>query len=149
MVFLLHALTLLFLILPITAGAATLLIFKSGDNDLRVRSMADFLLKNDHITQDLPYQTAQADLNGDGVNETIFRQISAGCEMRADCLHLIAGISAEKTPILITSLKARKVGMADEKAYGVRDLFVYNRQHDDFTYETFAWNPRKPGYAPK
>lgn len=149
MVFLFRALTLFCFLFPLSAHAAAPLIFKTADNDLRVRNLADFLSKGGHLVPNTTYQTARVDLNGDGVEETIFRQTPAGCEARADCPHLIAGISAEKSPVLITSLKARKIGMADEKAYGVRSLFVYNRQSDDFAYEIFAWNPHKPGYDPK
>lgn len=150
MVFLFRPLFILgLLILPSATQAAQPLIYKSGDTDLRIRNQAAFLLDNGHLDKNLPYETARVDLNGDGISETIFRQTPTGCAVRAECPHIIAGTSPEKAPVLIATLEARKIGIAGEKAYGVHSLFVYNRQSDDFAYEIFVWNPRKPAYEPK
>lgn len=151
MVFLLRLCALLLaLILPAAAyAAAPLLIFSENAQDIRTRSLAGFLLENSYLSSDAPYQTASADLNDDGIEEIVFRQGVSACEIRADCSYVIAGLTAAKQPVVIASIRARKIGIADEKAYGVRKLFVYNSQHNDFAYEILAWNPRHAAFGPQ
>lgn len=148
MVFLLRPLILLLTIFALPAQAASPLLFRKNITDIRIRSVAGFLIEKGHLDGRAPYQVASVDLNNDGVNEFLFFQPTTGCEARADCSYLVAGLSSAKAPVLIAAIKARKIGIADEKVYGVHSLFVYNQQSNDFAYETFVWSPRLAGYGP-
>lgn len=143
----LAAITLLLAIMaPPPARADQPLIFRAGDPDIRLRDMISSLTESKALKDGMNYDTASIDLNGDGVNEVVFRGMNPGCETRADCSFVVAGLSRRK-PSLLGSFPARKVGISQEKVYGVTKLIVYNDQDNDFAYQLFYWNPYSEVFA--
>ncbi len=148
MVFLLRIFALLPLFL--TAAAPTLmadtpLIFKSNPQDLRTRQIEEFLIKGGILPGGQNFQIAKIDLNRDGIDETIFRHAPTGCEDKADCLHVIGGVSA-RAPAHIATIRARKIGISPENAYGVAKILVYNQKQNDFQYIIYVWNPKTSSF---
>jgi len=133
---------------PALAGqiGQTPLIYTPVGDDLRVRSITEFLLNTKRIDSQIPFDMAETDLNGDGVEEVIFRQQPSGCEARADCLFLITGVSRKK-PALLGTIHARNIGIAEEKSYGVKKILVYNQKQNDFRYITYAWDPYQSSFT--
>lgn len=143
MVFLLRGMALLtfsLIAFPAASFADTPLIFKDGAQDLRTRQIEDFLVTGGILPAEKTLETAKIDLNRDGIDETIFRHAPEGCENTADCLYVIAGLAARQ-PVHIASIRARKIGISSENAYGVRQILVYNQKQNDFQYITYVWNP--------
>ena len=137
---------LLVLTIPVSARADQPLIFRANDPDIRLRDMISALTESKDLEAGKIYDTASIDLNGDGVNEVVFRGMRPGCETRADCSFVVAGLSRRKTSLL-GSFPARKVGISQEKVYGVTKLIVYNDQDNDFAYQLFYWNPYSQVFA--
>jgi len=133
--------------LPALAGQP--LIFRSKVKDVREQSVLDYLAGLRWLDQKLPFTMAGTDLNGDGVDEWIIRQdISPTCESDASCQYLVVGLT-EREPVLLGDFAARKVGIADEKQYGVRNLLVYNEKNDDFAVKTYVWTPAEAAFRPQ
>lgn len=136
----------LLLCTPAIAGEP--LIFRDSTRDLREQSIVDHLLSVQALYADDPIKIATFDLNGDGVDEWIVRQDSVGCESNANCSFAIAGLSRKK-PVFLGSFAGRKIGIADEKLYGVRKIVVYDNKNNDFASTVYAWNPQKSAYKPE
>lgn len=128
--------------------AAEPLIFRGEARDVRERTVLTLLENLGKRTKDTPFSMAAVDLNGDGVNEWIYKDIKTGCEAGADCAFSIIGLS-QKEPTLLANINAGKIAVSDEKLYGVRKLLVYNQKNDDFTYQTFAWTPLQMTFTPE
>ncbi len=144
--FFLFALT-FFLILP--AFAAQPLIFRPSVKDAREQSVLDYLTLIRRFDPSTPFTIATIDLNGDGVNEWIVRQdLTPTCETNASCRYDVVGLN-EKQPELLGAFTARKVGISDEKQYGVRNLLVYNEKNDDFAFKTYIWTPAEAAFRPR
>lgn len=139
---------LLAILFSLPAFAGEPLIFRESVRDAREESVLTFLKTQKDFVPQSPYAIATTDLNGDGVDEWIVRQEVTGCESRADCLYFIAGLS-EKTPTLLGQIAARKIGIADEKLYGVRKLFVYNNPQNDFDSLLYVWTPSRAAFGPE
>ena len=146
MVFLIRLALLLLIFAPVKGFAAQPLIYAPLSDDLRLKSIASFLLESGALAADLPYDVAPADLNNDGIDEMIFRQQSTACETRSNCIYLVAGVS-RKQPILLATFKARKIGISEEKSYGVKKILVYDEKQNDFQYITYVWDPYKSSFA--
>ena len=143
----------LFLILltvtPLAAFASAPLAYRSETKDAREESAFDMLLERGKFVANLPYQVAAKDLNDDGVDEWIFRQDrESGCEANLNCRYFIVGLS-ERTPVLLGDITAKKIGVSDEKAYGVRRLYVYNDKNDDFAFSRYVWVPQNGAFLPQ
>lgn len=142
MIFIARFLFALMLLFTSAAQAAQPLIFKSSTSDIRALSVLTFLQEAHGFTPAIPYGIAAIDLNNDGVDEWIVRQDKPGCVQDANCPFFVVGLS-QKKPRLLGDVSARKIGITDEKSYGVSHLVVYNDPNDDFTYKSYSWDPFK------
>lgn len=152
MVFLLRLLPLaLCLFIPTVsayaAGEAPL-IYRDIPADLRIREIAGFLEKSGVLMPGARTEVALIDLNVDGINEAVFRQIDPACEETSDCLHILAGVS-NKQPVLLGTFRARKIGISGENSYGVKKVLVYNQKQNDFRYITYGWNAFTSSFDPE
>lgn len=139
----------LILFLTAPAFAAQPLTFRSSVKDAREQSVLDYLTLIRRFDPGLPYSMAAIDLNGDGVSEWIVRQeISPACEADASCRFEVVGLN-EKEPELLGAFTARKIGISDEKQYGVRNLLVYNEKNNDFAFKTYIWTPAEAAFRPR
>ena len=135
--------------LPTASHAEEPLVYRDHPKDAREESVLDYLKLIKRYDPALPLGMAAVDLNGDGVDEWIIRQVtSASCETAANCPYVVAGLS-DKEPALLGEFPARKVGIADEKLYGVRKLLVYNEKNNDFAFKTYVWTPAETAFRPK
>lgn len=134
--------------LSLSALAAEPLIFRDQARDVREKSVLVFLEELDLRKKDAPFSMAAIDLNGDGVDEWIYKEDEMGCEARTDCAFTLIGLS-DKRPALLGSMKAGKIAISDEKLYGVRKLLVYNEKNDDFVYQTYVWTPPEMAFTPE
>lgn len=151
MVFLLRfILPILFLTAPILPAhaAGESLIYGNISTDIRIRETLGFLQNSGVLPQGVAPSIARVDLNGDGIDEMIFRQMTEGCEASSDCLFLLTGVS-RKQPVLLATFRARKIGISGEKSYGVKKVLVYNQKRNDFQYITHAWNPFTSSFDPQ
>lgn len=124
-----------------SALAAPPLIFRDHVKGPREQEVLNMLEKTAGFLAGLPYSVAAADLNGDGVDEWIFRQDrESGCEARANCRFYVLALR-EGEPISLGTISARKISLSDEKSYGVRKIFAYNDKNDDFEYSRYVWDP--------
>jgi hypothetical protein len=140
---------LIFAFLPLPALAERPLVFREKIKGPREEAVLAMLQSTGRFIPDLPYRIAAFDLNGDGVEEWIFRQDrESGCEPNASCTYLILGLS-EKKPVLLGDISARKIGIDELKTYGVRRLYVYNDKNDDFAYASYVWTPEKGAFLPQ
>lgn len=132
--------------IPGTAFAEGPLIFRDQVKGAREQEALDMLEKTAGFLPDFPYKIAAADLNGDGVDEWIFRQDrESGCETNANCSFHVLALSEGK-PVSLGTVYARKISLSDEKTYGVYKIFAYNRKNDDFEYSRYVWDPKTGTY---
>jgi hypothetical protein len=148
----LHLITILLLCIPTISSAfaagAKPLVFSSSHYDLRTRQIASFLKDSGSLLPGTRIETAPIDLNGDGVNEVIFRQTNGTCEYDSDCPYIITGIS-NRQPAIIATFHGRKIGISGEKSYGIHNILVYNQKRNDFQYITYSWNPFTSSFQPQ
>ena len=142
------ALILFLAIMPTPLRAGEPLIFRDHISGPREREFLKTLELSGAHDAALPYSIASIDLNGDGVEEWIFRQGPPSCRANADCRIVIGGIS-EGEAISLGQMRGGKIGVADEKLYGVRKLLVYNEKSNDFIFQTYVWTPDKQAFAPE
>lgn len=135
--------------LPTSSHASAPLVFRDKTKDTREEAALSLLVERGKFTPNLPYHVAAKDLNDDGVDEWIFRQDrEPGCEANVNCRYFIVGLSG-RSPVLIGDITARKIGISDEKAYGVRRLYVYNNKNDDFAFSRYVWVPQNGAFLPQ
>lgn len=146
MTFIARFLFALMLTFAVAAHAAAPLIFKQAGKDLREQSVLKFLQEHHGFNPAIPFKVATTDLNNDGVGEWVVRQDIPGCQRTASCPFYITGLK-QKKPALLGQIAARKIGITDEKSYGVTTLVVYNDQSNDFTYKSFSWEPSKGSFV--
>ena len=133
----------------VPALGAVPLIFRDQAKGVREQELLDYFKLIERYDPQLPYTIAAIDLNGDGVEEWIFRQDqSPSCESDADCRLAIGGLSAGKI-VLLGEMRGGKIGVSNEKQYGVRKLLVYNEKNDDFTYQIYVWTPEEQAFRPE
>lgn len=141
----------LFLILaflPHPAFAETPLSYRNTVEGAREDSALKMLVSTGAVLPDLPYLVAKVDLNDDGVDEWIFRQDrESACEANVACNFQIVGLSENK-PIVLGNVQGRKIGIAEQKSYGVYRLYVYNKKDNDFVYSQYGWEPQKSSFQP-
>lgn len=136
-----------FLARPALAGVP--LIFRDQIRGLREQELLDYFKLIKRYDPTKPYRIAAVDLNGDGVEEWIFRQDpTPACESNADCALSIGGLS-EGEIVLLGEMRGGKIGVSDEKLYGVRKLLVYNEKSNDFAYQTYIWKPVEQAFGPE
>ncbi len=135
-------------LLPVSVMAAQPLLFRDQAKGARETSVIEFLQAQKRMTPDLPYKIARVDLNGDGLEEWIVSQQMTACQASASCPVSVVGLT-DNEPVLLAALNARKVGIADEKSYGVRKLLVYTDQSNDFSFKSYAWNPAAREFEPE
>ncbi|PZQ44621.1 MAG: hypothetical protein DI551_09730 [Micavibrio aeruginosavorus] len=136
-------------ILSSVAYATEPLFFHSGPKNFRETEVLDYLERLGRQTPALPASIAAIDLNGDGVEEwIIFQEPTPSCKANANCPYIVAGLS-DGLPMLLGEFTARKIGISDEKQYGVRKLLVYNEKNNDFTYQTYVWTPADLRFRPE
>jgi hypothetical protein len=128
------------------AQAAQPLIFQNTTNDIRAKSVLTFLETSHKFDPSGGYQIAEIDLNGDQLAEWIVRQDIPQCDRSASCPYYIVGLS-NKQPRLLGQIQARKLGMTNQKLYGVSQLVVYNDQRNDFTYKLYSWDPHQGQFS--
>lgn len=125
-----------------TALAAPPLLFRDQVKGPREQEALNMLEKTVGFLPNLPYKIAAADLNGDGVDEWIFRQDrDSGCEATVNCRFHVVALS-EGRIVSLGTISARKVSLSDEKTYGVLRIFAYNNKNDDFDYSRYVWDPQ-------
>ena len=136
-------------LLPLPAFASAPLVFRGQTKDAREEAALSMLIQREKFLPDLPYMVAAKDLNDDGVDEWIFRQDrESACEANTNCGFFIVGLS-DRSPVLLGDITARKIGISDEKAYGVRRLFVYSNKNDDFAFSRYVWVPQNGAFLPQ
>lgn len=136
------------LLFPVYAYAQTALNFVAPGNDPRQHEIIAFL-KNfqEAPPPDAAVTVAEADLNGDGVNEWIVRQTGGNCEVTADCLFVVAGLQV-RTPVLLGHMRASRVEILAQQRFGVNTLAVFNNPADDFTPVEYPWQPQIRTFSP-
>jgi hypothetical protein len=140
---------LLLLVAAPPSRAAVPLIFRDQARGLREAQLLDYFKLIKRYDPSKPYRIAAVDLNGDGVEEWIFKQYpTPSCESNADCALFIGGLS-EGEIILLGEMRGGKIGVSDEKQYGVRKLLVYNEKSNDFAYQTYVWKPVDQAFGPE
>ncbi len=136
-------------LLPLAAHASAPLVYRDKTKDAREDAALALLVERGKFVAGLPYQVAAKDLNDDGVDEWIFRQDrESACEANTSCRFFIVGLS-DRTPVLLGDITARKIAVSDEKAYGVRRLYVYNNKNDDFAFSRYVWVPQNGAFLPQ
>lgn len=135
--------------IALPATAAVPLIFRDQTKGIREQQLLEFLSEKDLYDKTKPFTIVAVDLNGDGVEEWIFRQDTApDCESNADCAFSVAGLSKGDFALL-GQMRGGKIGVSDEKLYGVRKLLVYNEKNDDFAYQFYVWTPGRQAFLPE
>lgn len=123
--------------------AEEMLLFRSEAKGIREQQVVTDLTAQKHLSDALTFEVAPIDLNGDGVDEWIFRQNpTPTCKAQSSCRFTVAGLR-DKKPTILGAFEAGKVRISSEKAYGVHKLLVYNKKNDDFAYSEFVWDPHK------
>ncbi len=145
--FLAPALLLLCLALP--AAAEVPLVFRDEIRGPREQELLTYLWEKDIYDRKLPFTVSAVDLNGDGVEEWIFRQnLTPNCESNADCAFSVTALSKGDF-VLLGQMRGGKIGVSDEKLYGVRKLLVYNEKSNDFAYQFYVWTPGRQAFLPQ
>ena len=138
-----------FLIVLPAARADVPLIWRDQVKGLREQELLDYFKLVNRYDPALPYKIAATDLNGDGVEEWLFFQkTSPACESAANCGISVGGLSEGKI-VLLGEMHGGKIGVSDEKLYGVRKLLVYNEKNNDFAYQTYVWMPTEQAFRPE
>ena len=103
-------------------------------------SVLEYFVKEKKIPQ-APYSVAKTDLNNDAIEEYILRPLNkSDCPKAPICPHYIVAQQNHEY-ILLGKFDAHKMLISNKKAYGIRDIIVYNTPHNDFSYKTAVWNP--------
>lgn len=132
-----------------SARADVPLVYREAARGVREHELLDYFKLIGRYDPALPYTIAAVDLNGDGVEEWIFRQASTpACESDADCPCAIGGLS-EGEIVLLGEMRGGKIAVSNEKEFGVRKLLVYNEKNDDFAFQTYAWKPFEQAFRPE
>lgn len=138
-----------FLMVVPAAHADVPLIWRDQAKGIREQELLDYFKLVKRYDPTLPYRIAATDLNGDGVEEWLFFQkTSPACESTADCRLSIGGLS-EGEIVLLGEMHGGKIGVSNEKLYGVRKLLVYNEKNNDFAYQTYVWTPTEQAFRPE
>ena len=86
---------------------------------------------------------AKTDLNQDGLPEFIIK--SAQCQSPQICsFDIVAEIDNEL--IQLAKINARKIELASDYSYGVRNLWVYQDKINDFKHLVYTWDPAQSQY---
>ena len=131
------------------ALAAVPLVFRDSIKGFREQELLDYFKLIKRYDPAKPFTLAAVDLNGDGVEEWILGQhTTPSCESDANCAFTIGGLS-EGEIVLLGEMRGGKIGVSDEKLYGVHKLLVYNEKNNDFAYQNYVWTPTEQAFRPE
>lgn len=87
------------------------------------------------------------DLNRDGIDEFILGTKDCPADTKI-CPYLVMADKKDSV-ILLGSVEARAISLADTYSHGIRDIHVYNNTSNDFDYDLFVWEPANSHYVIK
>lgn len=93
------------------------------------------------------YQTAEMDLNRDGLNEYILRQKKCYGKEKL-CTFLILAESRGNI-VLLGKFSARNLALANSYTSGVQDILAFQSNNNDYGYDIFIWDPPSKMYILK
>jgi hypothetical protein len=93
------------------------------------------------------YDFAQADLNGDGINEFILRD--KVCSKGQNVCDYNVWAETEKGVISLGSVPAKTILLGNEQTHGIRNLLAFDNASNDFDYTLYVWQPAKALYVKK
>jgi hypothetical protein len=113
---------------------------------IKEEKIVQFLQKKSQAF-DVSYVLSRVDLNDDFINEYVLKPKSPeSCPSFPLCPYSLIALQNRK-PILIGQFDAHKIILLRKKNYGVHQISVYNKSHNDFASTTALWDPHKSAYV--
>ncbi|HBR69069.1 MAG TPA: hypothetical protein DEA55_06810 [Rhodospirillaceae bacterium] len=133
-----------------SAHAVERLQFNKSLPDRAQRNIARYIEEN---SQKIPGISSESlkisatDLNRDGINEFIISTKDCSTDSKT-CPYLVMADKKDSV-ILLGSIEARNIALADTYSHGIRDIHAYNNKSNDFDYDLFVWEPADSHYTIK
>ncbi|NQZ13678.1 MAG: hypothetical protein HRT94_02475 [Alphaproteobacteria bacterium] len=129
------------LTIPTSLWAQEPVFFKEPETTKEKRAIS--FIKKDTQSTDNKYKIAKTDLNTDSLNEYIVKPQE--CRSGTMCTHYVIAFM-EGLPIELLSIKARKITIDTQDQYGVKNLFIYGHETNDFKKTPYFWTPGSFSY---
>lgn len=97
------------------------------------------LSENTALTADL---VAKADLNEDGLDEYIVKR--TGTEAAHN--FVIYALSTDNTLTPLGAIQGKTLALGNHYHHGIRDILVFKDAANDFSYDSYVWNPQHSKY---
>ncbi|MCB9982129.1 MAG: hypothetical protein H6861_00425 [Rhodospirillales bacterium] len=98
-----------------------------------------------HLGKDISgLDIAEADLNGDGLNEFIVR--TKDCAQTERCNHIILG-ETDDTVLDLGKIEALRIMLGNDYEHGVRNLLVFDNPENDFAFTLYRWDDEQSRYG--
>lgn len=89
-------------------------------------------------------KAARADLNQDGIDELIV--VSPGCSPAAIPCRFNILADTGSTLTTLGTVAAKRLALSSNYTAGVRNIFAYQDQDNDFIYQLYVWEPEQSRY---
>ncbi len=121
---------------------------------LRVqKNIESYTQKNQAKMPEITPETARiagTDLNEDGINEFIVTTQNCQSQKKSSkkitCPYLIMADKG-RSVILLGSIKARSISLANSYSHGVKDIRAYDNELNHFDYNLYTWEPSRSHYT--
>lgn len=90
------------------------------------------------------FEIAKIDLNHDGLYEFILKDGNCTADSLECRFKILAETDTEITEL--GSLQARTLIVSDQNSHGIRDLLVFQNEHNDYDYDIYVWEPMTSRY---
>ena len=134
-----------FLVLPRALALESL----NFQNDLGTISAnkIDAFLSDRYQTEIASYNIATADLNNDGLDEYILKQLDC-TQAQAFCNYIVL---AEKNNEIIelSNIKAKNILISGTYTYGIKDILAFQNTINDYDFDIYMWSSKEKMYIIK
>lgn len=104
----------------------------------------DSFLEKTYDTNLSQYDVAGIDLNNDGIDEHILKQIRCNIQTK-QCTHLILA-EKQKEILLLSKIKAYNLMIGGSSSHGIKDLLAFKNKINDYNFDIYMWSPSQKMY---
>ncbi|PCI97172.1 MAG: hypothetical protein COB14_09385 [Alphaproteobacteria bacterium] len=104
----------------------------------------DSFLEKTYDTNLSQYDVAGVDLNNDGIDEHILKQLLCNIQTK-QCTHLILAEKQEDI-LLLSKIKAYNLMIGGTSSHGIKDVLAFNNKINDYNFDIYMWSPSQKMY---
>ena len=125
------------------------LVFTQDISEINTNALQSYMQEHKalNISADA-IEIAKIDLNGDHIEEIVLRD-KLCAQKNAMCAYTVLAQQHIGQFIALASLEAKEFVISTQKTAGIHDIVVYNALRNDYTHNTYVWNPVAQTYKAK